>query len=228
MSRRFLLILIAAVLVLVGAVAALALSRPSSTSAAQSGPSSSQATTTVTTATSAATSEAATTSDSPIAGGVTSSDTVSGGPDGATSAGPAVSGGSIPNAPAFLGDPVDGGGDVGTQQDVTMSGISYPNSTEVYCPPDRDLIDWNTAGYSSFTAVVGIGDSEPNAAGSTATVTFSDQDKHQLGSVVVAVGHPKSVNIDVKGAARMEVACSVAPAGADGFNVTFGSGQLNP
>ncbi len=104
----------------------------------------------------------------------------------------------------YLGSPVDG--DVSTQRDVHISNVDYPNSIGFYCPTSG-MIDWNVAGYTTFTAVFGIPDDARSSTGITNGVTFSDQNGHQLGTAKASIGQPAPIQIALKGATRLVMAC---------------------
>lgn len=103
-----------------------------------------------------------------------------------------------------LGDTVDGS--VYTRQDEHISNVDYPDSVGLYCPTSR-LIDWNVAGFATFTAVFGIPDDARSATGIINTVTFSDQNGHQLGVAKTALGQPTQIRFALKGAARLVMSC---------------------
>jgi hypothetical protein len=159
-------------------------------------------------------SSAAATSSSPAAG--TSS----------PPAGAAGGGSQLGPGPTFLGNPVDSDGDTDTGQDKRISGADYPDSTTQGCPTDG-VVDWDSAGYSSFASTVGIADDEGNATGETATVTFYNQANSLLAVARVLVGRPVKVRFSLHDATRMQVTCSISP-NDGGFSVTLGNGEFLP
>ncbi len=150
---------------------------------------------------------------------------------------PAPPSSSVPTLPygqvsssTYLSAPVDanGGVDENWNSDEQISGKDYPDSSIFSCPLSQDEeLDWNVAGYDTFTAMVGIADSESNAVGKTSDVSFLDQNGRVLGRASIYLGHPESVNIALHGAVRMSVGCAASPSNQGDFMVTLGNGALN-
>lgn len=131
------------------------------------------------------------------------------------------------NGIAYLGAPVDGSGSVGTKDDVVISGTDYPYSARLYCPSSSP-IDWNVAGYSVFTATLGIPDNASGATGATITMTFSDQNGKVLSVDKTAIGQPASVRIPLSGVYRLVVSCNrTANNGSDSNQVALGNGAVS-
>jgi len=105
----------------------------------------------------------------------------------------------------YLPAPVDG--DVYTQQDVHISDIDYANSSSFYCPTSG-LIDWNVAGYSTFTAQYGIPDDAQYATGITNTITFTDQNGKTLDVQTTSIGQPVKLSFSVSGVDRLIMSCA--------------------
>jgi hypothetical protein len=111
------------------------------------------------------------------------------------------------NGTAYLPVPVDGGGYVDTKVDVVISNVDYPYSTRFYCP-NQTAIDWNVAGYATFTANVGIPDNAPGATGSTVTMTFADQNGKVLSVSKTSIGQPSSIRVPLAGVDRLTMTCN--------------------
>jgi hypothetical protein len=132
----------------------------------------------------------------------------------------------LPPGANFLGDPVDTDGDTGTGQDEEISGVDYADSTDQICPTEG-TIDWDAVGFKVFTAMVGIADSEPHATGESATVTFFDEARRQLGAAKVSLGNPMPIRFSLNGATRLQITCTVSPQNG-GFDVALGNAALVP
>lgn len=113
---------------------------------------------------------------------------------------------SPPFGTQYLTGPVDGSG-VGTNVDVKLSSVDYPNSVNFYCPTNG-LLDWDVAGYSTFTTTFGIPDDAPYAAGITNTITFTNENGKTLGSATTTVGQPAKVSFALNGAVRLVITCT--------------------
>jgi hypothetical protein len=98
----------------------------------------------------------------------------------------------------------------GTQ---TMSATAYPNSVTFGCdgPASSDQPDeaFDVAGHTLFRAVVGIPDNAQDATSLDETVTFANQGGTQLiKPVVVSLGNPAVVRLNISGVTQLEVTCS--------------------
>jgi hypothetical protein len=131
-----------------------------------------------------------------------------------------------PQGVAYLGPPIDSDGGTDTGVDKVISNVDYSNSTTQSCPTDG-AVDWDSAGYSTFTAMVGIADDEGDATGETATVKFLDEDNGQLRQVKVSLGDPEKVTFSLDGAVRMEITCTASPGSAYDFDVTLGNAAFS-
>ena len=112
-----------------------------------------------------------------------------------------------PYGTEYLPSPVDGADDVSTQEDVHISDIDYANSSTFYCPTSG-LIDWNVAGYSTFTAEYGIPDDAQAATGITNTITFTDQTGKTLDVQTTSIGQPVKISFSVSGVDRLIMSCA--------------------
>jgi hypothetical protein len=111
--------------------------------------------------------------------------------------------------------------------DVTISGTEYPNSIQQGVEGgDGTTTVWDSAQYETFTAEVGIDDSQP-ADGQTARIVFLNESSVQLGSVQVSIGAPTHVSIALKGAVHFEIQC-ISEQSDGGYVVTFGNAQFLP
>jgi hypothetical protein len=126
-----------------------------------------------------------------------------------------------PQGVTYLESPVDSDGDTSTGEDVQISGVDFPNSVIQGCPTG-DVVDWDSAGYTTFTAMLGIGDDQGAATGETATVTFLNEDDGQLRQAKISLGHPERVDFSLQGAVRMKITCTVAP-NANVFSIALGN-----
>jgi NPCBM/NEW2 domain len=112
-------------------------------------------------------------------------------------------------------------------EDETISGTDYPDSIQqAVTGGNGTLTVWDTAQYQTFTAEVGIDDSQP-ADGQTARIVFMNQSSAQLGSVEVSIGSPKKVTVPLNGAVHFEIDC-VAEGSDSAYLVTFGNAQFLP
>lgn len=111
---------------------------------------------------------------------------------------------SAPLGSQPLGSPVDG--EVDTGNDEHISNVDYPDSIRFYCPTSG-LLDWNVAGFTTFTAVFGIPDDAQSATAIINTMTFSDQNGHQLAMAKTALGQPAQIQFALKGATRLIMSC---------------------
>jgi hypothetical protein len=95
-----------------------------------------------------------------------------------------------------------------------MSARPYPNSITFGCDgpqgggqPEDEAYD--IAGNTLFTATVGIPDNAADATGLDETVIFASQDGTQLGKpVVVSLGSPARVALDITGVTQLQVTCT--------------------
>lgn len=95
----------------------------------------------------------------------------------------------------------------------TMSAKAYPDSDTFYCfgPQGNGQPDeaFNVAGHSQFKAEVGIPDNTSNATSLDETVIFANQAGAQLiKPIVVSLGHPAAVTLNISGVTQIEVSCS--------------------
>ena len=95
----------------------------------------------------------------------------------------------------------------------TMSATAYPNSITFDCdgPVNTDQSDeaFDVAGHTLFRAVVGIPDNAQNATSLNETVTFANQSGTELiKPVVVSLGNPAVVRINISGVTQLEMTCS--------------------
>jgi len=95
----------------------------------------------------------------------------------------------------------------------TMSAKAYPDSDTFYCfgPQGNGQPDeaFNVAGNSQFKAEVGIPDNTSNATSLDETVIFANQAGAQLiKPVVVSLGHPAAVTLNISGVTQIEVSCT--------------------
>ncbi|HET8659202.1 MAG TPA: hypothetical protein VFM55_09415 [Micromonosporaceae bacterium] len=79
-----------------------------------------------------------------------------------------------------------------------------------YCMyPTSSYIEWNVAGYQTFTATLGIADDTSDAFGAIASMTFYDEDGRQLTKPIdVRMGHPQPVRIPLAGVVHLRLTCS--------------------
>lgn len=131
--------------------------------------------------------------------------------------------------PEYLSDAtiISGGDSVNSPVDATISGTDYPNSIQQAAEGDSGTTSvWDSAQYGTFTAVVGIDDSQP-ADGQTARIVFMNQSAVQLGTAQVSIGAPTHVSVALNGAIHLEI--QVTSVDSDGgYLVTFGNAQLQP
>jgi hypothetical protein len=124
------------------------------------------------------------------------------------------SGGALPSGGVYLSamqPTVDNAVlSTGTQ---TMSAKAYPDSITFYCDgplgngqPDEAF---DVAGHSLFKAEVGIPDNAANATSLDETVIFANQAGVQLiKPIVVSLGHPAAVTLNIAGVTQLEVSCT--------------------
>jgi hypothetical protein len=94
-----------------------------------------------------------------------------------------------------------------------MSAKAYPNSSTFNCagPQDNGQPDeaFDVAGHSLFKTEVGIPDNAPDATSLDETVIFANQAGVQLiKPIVVSLGHPAAVTLNIAGVAQLEVSCT--------------------
>ncbi len=148
-----------------------------------------------------------------------------------TSAQVSVSGSPNPgfspiNGTVYLGTPIDGSS-VDTKIDVQISGTDYPYSSRFYCPNSYP-IDWNVAGYSTFTTTLGVPDNASGATGATITMTFSDQNGKVLSVNKTAIGQPATVHIPLSGVDRLVISCNRTANNGGGYNfVALGNAAVS-
>ena len=126
---------------------------------------------------------------------------------GAAEAANATAGFTPPFGTEYLPAPVDGGDNVTNGQDVHISDVDYANSTTFYCPTSG-LIDWNVAGYDTFSAEYGIPDDAQAATGVTNTITFTDQNGKTLDVATASIGQPLKISFSVSGVERLVISCA--------------------
>jgi hypothetical protein len=95
----------------------------------------------------------------------------------------------------------------------TMSSTAYPDSVTFDCdgPSGADQPDeaFDVAGHTQFRAVVGVPDNAQDATNLNETVTFANQSGAQLMKpVVVSLGNPAVVRLNISGVTQLEVICS--------------------
>lgn len=94
-----------------------------------------------------------------------------------------------------------------------ISAIAYPDSVTFACdgPFSTDEPDeaFNVAGHATFHAVIGIPDNASNATSLDETVSFANQNGAPLITpVVVSLGHPATVRIDISRVTQLTVTCT--------------------
>jgi hypothetical protein len=147
------------------------------------------------------------------------------------------SGGAVPVGETALSalQPTLDNGDLRTGAQ-TMSAKAYPNSVTFDCsgPFNTDQPDeaFDIAGHTSFRAVVGIPDNAQNATSLNETVTFANEDGTQLMKpVVVSLGKPAVVRLNVSGVTQLEVTCSgtdpQTQENEDGNQITLGNAYIS-
>jgi hypothetical protein len=116
-----------------------------------------------------------------------------------------------PGATTYLDvtDPVNGGSyhDAGA---ITFSGKRYPRSLKMGCQSaTSNYLEWNVAGYQTFSATFGIPDSVSDAFGAVAELIAYDQDGHELTKPIdVSLGHSQQVTIPLTGVVHLRLTCS--------------------
>ncbi|MEV4654821.1 hypothetical protein [Micromonospora sp. NPDC049301] len=85
----------------------------------------------------------------------------------------------------------------------------YDRSPGMGCLTTRSMaVEWNTAGYERFSALLGIADSDDEGSRIAIQIKFKDQDGKTLKSgVVVSLGHPAQVSFPLGNATRLRVEC---------------------
>ena len=94
---------------------------------------------------------------------------------------------------------------------VNLSANRYPRGISFYCNTATSTnLQWNVAGSTRFAATAGIDDNTENAFGVVAELLFYDQDGRPLlpKPVEVSVGHPKKVQLDLKGVVSLRMTCA--------------------
>lgn len=124
---------------------------------------------------------------------------------------------------------VDDDNNFGGVKAVKISGELYSRSPGLGCLTSKPLaVEWNTAGYSHFTALLGIADSDGEGSRINIHVSFQDHDGQTLKSdVVVSSGHPARIAFPLKNATRLHVECLAEDksGAASGRHVTLRLGQ---
>ena len=124
------------------------------------------------------------------------------------------SGGALPSGGVYLSamQPTVDNTDLSTGSQ-TMSAKAYPDSSTFECdgPQDNGQPDeaFDVAGHSLFKAEVGIPDNAADATSLDETVIFANQAGVQLiKPIVVSLGHPAAVTLNIAGVAQLEVSCT--------------------
>ena len=93
---------------------------------------------------------------------------------------------------------------------TTLSGARYPRSLTMECADaTQNYIEWNVAGYRTFSSTLGVSDDASDAFGGVAEMIFYDQDGRQLEKPYeLSVGHQQKVLIPLKGVVHLRVTCS--------------------
>ena len=118
----------------------------------------------------------------------------------------------------------------------TMSSTAYQDSVTFGCdgPGGNDQPDeaFDVAGHTLFRAVVGIPDNAEDATNLNETVTFASQSGTQLMKpVVVSLGNPAVVRLNISGVTQLEVICSgtnsETQAQDNGNQMTLGNANIS-
>jgi hypothetical protein len=118
----------------------------------------------------------------------------------------------------------------------TMSSTAYQDSVTFGCdgPGGNDQPDeaFDVAGHTLFRAVVGIPDNAEDATNLNETVTFASQSGTQLMKpVVVSLGNPADVRLNISGVTQLEVICSgtnsETQAQDNGNQMTLGNANIS-
>lgn len=118
----------------------------------------------------------------------------------------------------------------------TMSSTAYPDSVTFECdgPSGTDQPDeaFDVAGHTLFRAVVGIPDNAQDATNLNETVTFANQSGAQLMKpVVVSLGNPAVVRLNISGVTQLEMICSGADSQTqeqeNGNSLTLGNASIS-
>ncbi|HEX4063956.1 MAG TPA: hypothetical protein VHY58_23330 [Streptosporangiaceae bacterium] len=124
------------------------------------------------------------------------------------------SGGALPSGGVYLSamQPTVDDANLSTGSQ-TMSAKAYSDSSTFYCygPQGNGQPDeaFNVAGHSLFKAEIGIPDDAANATSLDETVIFANQAGVQLiKPIVVSLGHPAAVKLNISGVAQLEVSCT--------------------
>jgi hypothetical protein len=124
------------------------------------------------------------------------------------------SGGALPSGGVYLSamQPTVDNAEFNTGSQ-TMSAKAYPNSSTFYCdgPQGNGQPDeaFDVAGHSLFKTEVGIPDDAADATSLDETVIFANQAGVQLiKPIVVSLGHPAAVTLNIAGVAQLEVSCT--------------------
>jgi hypothetical protein len=123
----------------------------------------------------------------------------------------------------------------GGTTEATISHQLYPHTVQIGCVSGRytnDSAEWTVGDATKFAATVGIADDASSASEAAGDLSFTDQDKRQLGgAVTVSLGHPQQVSFAVPaGTVRLRVHCASRDlSGAQGsrsFYVALGNAAL--
>ena len=124
------------------------------------------------------------------------------------------SGGALPSGGVYLSamQPTVDNANLNTGSQA-MSAKAYPDSSTFYCegPQGNGQPDeaFDVAGHSLFKTEVGIPDNAANATSLDETVIFANQAGVQLVKpIVVSLGHPAAVTLNISGVAQLEVSCT--------------------
>jgi type II secretory pathway pseudopilin PulG len=146
-------------------------------------------------------------------------------------------GGATPGGGTYLSalQPTVDNADFGTGPQI-MSARNYTNSVTFDCDgtfnSDQPDEAFNIAGHQLFRATVGIPDNTSDATSLNETVTFANQSGDQLlRPVVVSLGKPAFVRINVSRVTQLEVTCSgVDPQtqqNENGNSITLGDASIS-
>jgi len=105
-------------------------------------------------------------------------------------------------------EPLEGGF---AAEAVNFSAQRYPRGIQFWCSSaTSSRLQWNVAGYRTFTAFAGIDDRTANSFGAIVEFIFYDQDGRQLvpKPVEVSVGRARKVSIDLNGVVNLRMTCA--------------------
>jgi hypothetical protein len=105
-------------------------------------------------------------------------------------------------------DTLEGGFDA---EPVTFSAKRFPRGLSFTCTSaTSSSLQWNVAGYRTFTAVAGVDDRTQAAFGEVVEFLFYDQDGHQLNAkpLEVSMGHSRAVSLKLTNVVSLRMTCS--------------------